>query len=100
MTLYHVTSKEAAIQIANEGFVESDFHGIAMGVFLSDRPLDAGDGVALAADVIFVVTVPDDFDVHEYEVIEEGRPADAYREWLVPASLVNSWPREILINAE
>ncbi len=45
MRLYHSTSQEAALQILEAGFEDRLCFGIASGVFFSDRPLHAGDGV-------------------------------------------------------
>ena len=92
--LYHSTSEGAALEIEAKGFVESHFAGIASGVFLADRPITAADGAASAFDVVFAVNVPNAFALDEYELVEEGRPADAYREWLIPAAIVNAWPRQ------
>jgi hypothetical protein len=96
MQLYHSTSLENAAHIQKEGFKEDDFYGIARGVFFSDRPLDVGDGVARCADVYFEVSVPLGFDLDEFEVIEDGKPDEAYREWLLPAATVNSWERVLM----
>lgn len=93
MRLFHATSLEAAAQIETHGFTESKFAGIASGVFLSDRPLDGGDGASTASEVVFAVDAPSVFDLDKFELLEEGRPPDAYREWLIPAALVNGWPR-------
>ena len=57
------------------------------------------DGVAAFADVTFEV----DFggaDFGEYEIIEEGRPDDAYKEWLIPAQIANGMPRRLLEDEE
>jgi hypothetical protein len=42
---------------------------------------------------VFEVTIPDDLDLDEYEILEEGKP---YREWIVPAQLLNQFPRRLL----
>ena len=55
------------------------------GVWLSDRPLDANEGAH--GDVLLAVEIPVD-DVLFYEWVEEGKP---YREFLVPAELVNRY---------
>ena len=50
-------------------------------------PLDVNDGPAASAAVLVVTSAePEDFFA-EYEVIEDGK---GYREWLVPASLINT----------
>ena len=93
MNLYHTTSDEAAKAIEREGFKNSPFLGIAHGVCLASRPLDAGDCVVRHAEVCFEIEVPDQLDLSVWEIEEEGRPEEAYREWLVPDSVVNGWPR-------
>lgn len=95
MQLFHSTSADAALHILSNGFADADFLGIARGACFSDRPLDLADGVAKFAEIVLVVEVPPGFNVEEYEVVEEGRPADAYREWLIPAGMVNAWPRQV-----
>jgi hypothetical protein len=99
MKLFHSTTKINAGPIVDSGFIDGDFRGIASGVFFSDRPLDQGDDVAAFAEVTFEV----DFgglDLGEYEVIEEGRPDEAYREWLIPADIVNGLSRRLLEDEE
>ena len=46
---------------------------------------------------MFEVTIPDDVDFDDYELIEEGMP---YREWCVPAELLNRFPRRLLTDEE
>jgi hypothetical protein len=91
--LYHATSHLAAVAIESDGFLDAPFMTIAHGVCLSDRPLDAADGVARNCEVVFEVDVPSDFELEQFEIIEDGRPEEAYREWLVPSELLNLWPR-------
>ena len=87
-TLFHVTTSEVATLILRDGFRES--HSCYMtatehqGVWLSDHVLDAnedtwGDTVLAVKFVIPLAALAD------YEWIEEGK---GYREWLVPARLV------------
>lgn len=53
------------------------------GVWLSDRPLSFFEGAK--GDDLLSVEIPDEV-LAEYEWIEEGKP---YREFLVPAEIVN-----------
>jgi hypothetical protein len=87
--LYHATSIAAAQSIDSGGFRDAPFMSVAHGVCVSDRPLDAADGVARHCDVIFEIEIPSGFDLEEFEIIEEERPVDAYREWLIPAAKLN-----------
>jgi len=101
MLMYHSTSREAASQILEAGFEDRLYFGIASGVFFSDRPLDAGDGVAAAADAVIVIECKLSADqLKELEVIVEDRPPEAYREWLIPAALVNQMPRQLWSDPE
>ncbi len=54
------------------------------GVFLSDVPLDANEGAR--GDELLEVSLPAECDISGYEIIEEGKP---YREWCLPAELIN-----------
>ena len=98
MRLFHSTSRVAAALVTRDGFRDAVFMqevpGV-VGVCVSDRPLDAGDGVARSTEVCFVVSVPPGTDLSSFEVVEERRPSNAYREWLVPAEVLNTWPRRI-----
>ena len=94
-TLYHATSRAAADCIEIGGFLDAPFMSIANGVCLSSRPLDAADDVARHCDVVFEIDVPQDFELQQFEIIEEDRPDGAYREWLIPALILNSWIRRI-----
>jgi hypothetical protein len=38
------------------------------------------------ADQVIRVNFPTDFDIDAYELLEEGKP---YREWCIPAALIN-----------
>lgn len=89
MLLYHRTNEAAAILA--EGF--RDGRGRYMtavefsGVWLSDRPLDFNEGAA--GDTLLTVEVPEQAII-DYEWAEDGKP---YREFLVPAEVVNRYGR-------
>jgi hypothetical protein len=87
--LFHKTTLQAATQILRDGFrdgtspymTDQEFSG----VWLSDRPLGANEGVW--GDTLLEVSVDltvDDLDAWEW--IEDGK---AHREWLIPADLLN-----------
>jgi hypothetical protein len=96
-TYYHTTDAAEAI-LANGfrdatgsyGFVNFELTG----VFLADMPVDVNEGAK--GEQVLRVEVPDDVDLAEYGLIEEGgtaasgRPEGSYREWCVPAALVNT----------
>lgn len=47
--------------------------------------MDINDGAK--GDKVLRVELPDDVDLGDFEVIEDGKP---YREWCVPAALINA----------
>lgn len=102
VAVYHRTSLEAAEQILRSGFRDST--GIyccgeieATGVFVSDIPLDTGQG-AKSNDVLLRIYLPSEEEIAEYEWVNEGSP---YREWCVPAELLNGSGRiEVTLDPE
>jgi hypothetical protein len=55
------------------------------GVFLSDKPLDYNEGAK--GEQLLEVTLPEDCcDWDYYEIVEEGK---GFREWCVPADIIN-----------
>jgi hypothetical protein len=73
---YHTT--DAASRILEEGFRDdSGSYGLATfiltGVFIGYDPLDVNEG-AIGDDVL-ELDLPDDLDIGEYELIEEGKEA-------------------------
>jgi len=91
LTYFHRTTADKAASILGDGFRDrKDFYGTEIelcGVWLSDRPLDGNDGAN--GDTLLIIrfaSMPAEFD-EKYELVEDGKP---YREWCVPASIVNS----------
>jgi hypothetical protein len=85
---FHRTTAAATEAILAHGFrdgrgrcLTDTFHE---GVWLSDVPLDSNEGVD--GVMLLAVEVPAN-TVEPYEWIEEGKP---YREFLVPATLLNA----------
>jgi hypothetical protein len=99
MLLFHRTSSADAARIIREGF--GDASGAYMttrrhvGVWLSDRPLDENEG-AIGDTLLEVDLSLTEDAIAEYEWTEEGKP---YREWLMPAELINGNAR-VAIAAE
>lgn len=88
MRYYHRT--DAADSIRRHGFCDSTgTFGYATrkltGVWISNMPLDINEGAR--GDDVCEITIPDDIDMRAYEQIEHLKP---YREWIVPAELINS----------
>jgi hypothetical protein len=98
--LHHTTTKLNANRIMRDGFRNaSGDYGLATtiltGVWFASEPLGVNEGCAdepsLGAPVIVIEL--DEGQIHEYELIEEGKP---YREWCVPAELANSVQRQVI----
>jgi hypothetical protein len=88
MTLYHRTNSADAIlgdgfRDEEDSYLLEDF--TLRRVFLSDKPLDLNEGAA--GDKLLEVNLPDGCcDFSYYELVEEGKP---YREWCIPAEVIN-----------
>jgi hypothetical protein len=90
--VYHTASFAAAAAIEADGFRDATDRYMTeneyTGVWVSDRPLDENEGVT-RAEVIFEIDVDEEM-IREYEWIAEGMN---YREWLVPATILNDAPQ-------
>lgn len=101
MTVYFHTT-DAAEAILHEGFRDGEgsymLVGMTLrGVFLADVPVGCNEG-AKGEDVLEVV-LPDDVDLDDYEIVDESGLA-TYREWCVPAELINTRGRVRLLSPE
>jgi hypothetical protein len=87
MKVFHVTSKQAAAEIDRLGFRDSAGTFLTdqnfTGVFVSDEPLDVQSG--MEQSVTYEIDLGD-CDLSSMEWLEEGKP---YREWLIPAAVLN-----------
>lgn len=97
MKFYHATNADALKAILKDGFRDNQgtyMTGILLkGVWVSDRPVDSNEG-AKGTDTV-CMEIPEEKMV-EYEVIEEGRPPEVYREFLVPADILNQYKIEVV----
>lgn len=91
MRVYHSTP--VAETILKEGFRDNvGFYMLSVpvtGVWLSDTPLSCNEGAK--GDVVLRLEIPEEA-LLSFEVIEEGKP---YREFCVPANVVNGFKIEI-----
>jgi hypothetical protein len=96
MLCYHRTP--ASEEILRNGFRDGDGTYLTgqmhRGVWLSDRPLDVSEGAK--GNDLLCMDIPEDVLV-DSEWVEEGKP---YREFLLPASLVNSYGPPRLVDDE
>jgi hypothetical protein len=53
-------------------------------VWLGNQPMEVNEGAK--GDQVMRVELDDDVDLDDFEVVVEGSP---YREWCVPAALIN-----------
>ncbi len=87
MIFYHRTN--AAKTILRYGFRDAErFRGfespVLRGVFISDVPLACMEEEK--GSQVLKITLPDDFDISDYELIEKSKH---YREWCIPSELIN-----------
>lgn len=90
MKLYHRTTAASAEAILRGGFKDGTGHYLTdqlhSGVWLSNEPLDCNEGAR--GDVLLEAALDmTEDDLAFYEWPEEGKP---YREWLIPAVIVNA----------
>jgi hypothetical protein len=94
MKLYHATTQENVNNILANGFRDAKgFYATSVwmkGIFLSNYPTDWNEGTK--GDITITVNIPLAL-IADYELIEEGKP---YREWYVPAEIVNRYPVRLL----
>lgn len=100
MKTYHRTSDDAARAILSEGFRDSTgFYGTPnryTGVWLSDQPLDSNEGTQ-EGPVLEVTLALTEEAMARYEWVQEQLH---YREWLMPAALINQHSSVRLVDEE
>jgi hypothetical protein len=87
MIFYHRTTAANATKILRKGFRDSTgYYGFSRpktGVWISNVPLDINEGAS--GDVLLRIDMPERI-ARKYEWMEDGKH---YREWLMPAQLIN-----------
>jgi hypothetical protein len=104
MRLYHVTDRASAEVIISEGFKDAevihDDSELLIGVWLSDRCLagedDVGPRLGPVADSALSIELPAEV-AEAYERRDSAKP---YREFCVPAALLNDYAIESLQELE
>jgi len=90
LVFYHRTSDEGVAAILENGFKDSEgFYGMGIelkGVWISNRPLDINEGTA-PGPLLRIMLRTVEAQLEEFEVINDGA---TYREWCLPAALLNS----------
>ena len=88
MRLYHRTPAGQAILAGGFRDATGSYMLVGLeltGVWLSNVPLDSNEGAK--GDDLLEVTFPDGSDLSEFEIVQDGW---GYREWCVPAALINA----------
>lgn len=92
MKVYHGTNLEAGERIEREGFRDATrgYHttGQHTGVWVSDSPRVGDFGLGYK-DAWFEIEISEQV-IEPFEWVEEGK---TYREWLVPAHVINTHAR-------
>lgn len=87
--MIYFDTTDAAGEILRDGFRDTTGSYmfadlVTTGVWLGDQIMDISEGAV--GDQVLRVEFLDDVDLDDFEVVEEGKP---YREWIVPAALIN-----------
>ena len=95
---FHTT--DAATEILRVGFRDAEgSYGLAktllIGVFVADSPLGFNEGAT--GDEVLALTLADSLDLDEWELVEEHKP---YREWCIPARVLNARARMVRLLTE
>lgn len=89
MIVWHRTAASAEILARgfrdNRGFILAGTSLELSGVFVSDRPLDANEG-AKGRELLQIQLDATEAEIDQYEIKD---PEGTYREWCVPAALLN-----------
>ena len=87
LTVFHRTTRAAAMQIIRGGFRDTTARYLTdrewTGVWVSDRPLDNSEGAS--GEALLQIEIGED-QLATFEWVKSGK---TYREWLVPAAVLN-----------
>jgi len=99
--LYHVTKPDAADAILETGFRDTSGYYLTdqllSGVWLANVPLGVNEGAPISHVVLEVTLNKAESELADYEWVEEGK---VYREWLIPARIVNEGKVKRLLTQE
>jgi hypothetical protein len=100
LVLWHRTTSPAAAAILaggfrdNAGFIVAGVGEEFTGIFVSNIPLDSNEG-AKGSTLLRVLLARTEEDISEFELVEDGK---TYREWIVPAAILNTHGRAELFD--
>jgi len=97
MLIFHTTTSENAEQIRLNGFVDPqgmvvenhDCVPTEEGTYFADQAVADGS-LDSGASFYFQIEIPEDI-IDEYEETDDANEAVAYREWVIPANIVNEY---------
>ena len=98
MIVFNRTTEVAARAILAEGFRDArGSYGLPIvleGIFVSDRPVDCNEGAK--GDVLLSIELAaNENELVDFEIVEDRK---TWREWIVPAELLNAGRRAVLRN--
>ena len=90
MKLYHETNAQNVQSILTGGFIELG-DDVRPGISVADRPprLGRGPTIVIHSDLATVQLEPYAYNVHQWT-------ANGYREWRVPAAVLNTFARTVI----
>ena len=89
MRLFHTTDAGEAVVSGSVQDATGSYgllRSTLTGVFLADVPLDINEGAT--GDDVLAVELPDDLDLTDFEIVDRSAMS-GYREWCIPATLLN-----------
>lgn len=89
MRLFHTTDAGEAVVSGSVQDATGSYgllRSTLTGVFLADVPLDINEGAT--GDDVLAVELPDDLDLTDFEIVDRSGMS-GYREWCIPATLLN-----------
>ena len=96
MRFFHIASNKNAEAILKEGFRDGTGYYLTdrehTGVWICDKPFD--ESYQDDTNTLFGIEIPEE-DISDLERVEEGKP---YREWLVEASILNSYGPPMVVD--
>ena len=95
---YAALENRAARAILTEGFHNAcGTYGMLIvleGIFVSDRPIDCNEG-AKGDALLSIELAASENELADFEIVEDGK---TWREWIVPAKLLNAGRRSLLMD--
>ncbi len=94
--VFHMTKEAAVASILENGFRETD-RGLYSGNFVSAYPLSLLEGAKGGKCLEIIIESTPEQMFYQWEIIQDGKP---YREWCIPAAVLNISPMRLLTDEE